>query len=166
MKNILSIDPATETGWAVASDNKIQKWGYWILQKTNKSKPDMGSKLIRFEKLMNVAILANKIDTIVYEIPVYQHAGATIHHAKLVAIIELVAAKSNILVVPVDPKTIKKFITGNGNADKDMMVEASKNLGYTGDNNNEADAFCFLHYILNKPDKPVEPIKKTKKAKS
>lgn len=47
------------------------------------------------------------------------------------------------LVVP--PKSLKKFITGNGNASKDMMIQAISDIyGFNTTNNNIADAYGLM----------------------
>lgn len=41
--------------------------------------------------------------------------------------------------------TIKKFITGKGNAGKDEVIEAIKALGHQPEDDNEADALALLY---------------------
>lgn len=58
----------------------------------------------------------------------------------------------------VAPTTLKKFITGSGKGEKDMvMMAVYKNYGFEAGDNNEADAFslaaCGLA-LLNNPLKP------------
>ena len=50
---------------------------------------------------------------------------------------------------------IKKHATGKGNASKPMMIEAARNkLGYTGADDNEADAL----WILDLCDKTINKV--------
>lgn len=151
MKNVvLSIDPATETGWCLAFSSNPKEWKYgtWIINR-NKQETIVGARLCRFEKLLMSMILSKGVNKIVYEIPVIQHTGATIMHAKLVSIIEMVAYKNGIDVFPCNPSQVKKFLTDKGNANKELVMEAVKNIGYEGENHNESDAFAMLYHHFN-----------------
>lgn len=44
--------------------------------------------------------------------------------------------------------TIKKFVTGRGNADKAAMIEAVKRWGNRPEDDNEADAIALLHWAI------------------
>ncbi|XGA09072.1 MAG: Holliday junction resolvase [Wolbachia endosymbiont of Xenopsylla cheopis] len=46
-------------------------------------------------------------------------------------------------------KTIKRFITGNGNASKSAVIAAIKNKGFTPSDDNEADSLALLFYAMN-----------------
>ena len=45
--------------------------------------------------------------------------------------------------------TIKKHITGKGNADKQSVIAAVKNKGFTPIDDNEADSLALLDFVLN-----------------
>ncbi len=47
--------------------------------------------------------------------------------------------------VPV--KTIKRFITGKGNASKSEVIEAVKGKGFIPQDDNEADALALMFYV-------------------
>jgi Holliday junction resolvasome RuvABC endonuclease subunit len=87
--------------------------------------------------------------------------------------------------VEISPKSVKKFVTGNGNADKFMMLAAVKKLGLPITDHNMADAFGlarFGHalqqsdddnehwsvarqdaiYAVKYPDTKARPVKETK----
>ena len=44
--------------------------------------------------------------------------------------------------------TIKRHITGRGNADKDAVIAAVRALGFDPADDNEADALALLHWAL------------------
>jgi len=44
--------------------------------------------------------------------------------------------------------TIKKALTGKGNASKAMMIKAVQKLGSNPADDNEADALALLHFVL------------------
>lgn len=145
MMNILSIDPATESGWAfsVGSEDAKIKFGSFQI-------PPKQLKWIWFMERIKFLIKLSKPDVIVVEMPVIKHVGATIHHAKLVGIIQLLGQMENISVVEVPPNMVKKFATGKGNADKEQMLEAARRLvGYDGSNHNTADAILILLFHQN-----------------
>ena len=51
-------------------------------------------------------------------------------------------------LVEVPPKTLKKFATGNGNADKAAMVAAVRARGFSPADDNEADAIAILLWAI------------------
>lgn len=52
-------------------------------------------------------------------------------------------------IVNVPPSTLKKFVTGKGNAEKDtMMLECFKRWGYSATDNNDCDAYCLRQFGL------------------
>ena len=53
----------------------------------------------------------------------------------------------------VNVTTIKKTATGNGNANKELMIAAAQGrLNYTGTDHNQADALWVMHLALQDPD--------------
>jgi Holliday junction resolvasome RuvABC endonuclease subunit len=56
--------------------------------------------------------------------------------------------------IEISPKSVKKFVTGNGNADKDMMLACVQKAGLPILDHNMADAFGLaqLGYALQLPD--------------
>lgn len=52
------------------------------------------------------------------------------------------------IYIETPPKSLKKYVTGNGNASKDMMMKyAFKRWGYDNDDNNLVDAYCLARMI-------------------
>lgn len=68
----------------------------------------------------------------------------------LLAIVHLWAGENNVPIHWVSPKSIKKYATGKGNADKKAMVAAIQSLYPYITDNNEADAMWLLRYHLEK----------------
>lgn len=57
----------------------------------------------------------------------------------------------------VAPTTLKKFITGSGKGDKDLiMMSLYKNYGFEAKDNNEADAFSLAICAMAILDKPLK----------
>ena len=51
--------------------------------------------------------------------------------------------------------TIKKHITGKGNADKQSVITAVKNKGFNPVDDNEADSLALLDFILTNDNKGI-----------
>lgn len=49
--------------------------------------------------------------------------------------------------------TIKKHITGKGNAPKESVITAVKNKGFTPIDDNEADSLALLDFVMNYQEK-------------
>lgn len=142
--NILAIDPATVCGWATSDGN----YGTWDL--SIRKDESAGMKWLRFQSKLHT-IRKNYIDgiqVVVYERPGGRHAGALIHHAKLVGILESFCADMGIEYRGYSASEIKKLATGKGNASKqDVLLAAQTKLNYVGDDYNEADALWLLELV-------------------
>ncbi|MBT4836622.1 MAG: hypothetical protein HON94_04680, partial [Methylococcales bacterium] len=57
--------------------------------------------------------------------------------------------KNNIPYEGVPVGTIKRHITGKGNANKQLVINAVKNLGHQPVDDNEADAIALLRWVLD-----------------
>jgi len=44
--------------------------------------------------------------------------------------------------------TIKRHVTGKGNADKEAVIDAVRRLGFAPADDNEADALALLHWAI------------------
>jgi Holliday junction resolvasome RuvABC endonuclease subunit len=67
----------------------------------------------------------------------------------MVAIIETFCIEHGINYTAFSASEIKKFATGKGNANKDAMVKAAHDkYGYTGKDDNIADALHILHLAM------------------
>ncbi|MCC3262572.1 hypothetical protein LLE87_30850, partial [Paenibacillus polymyxa] len=63
-------------------------------------------------------------------------------------LVEMLADSHRIRLMPLGVKTIKKFWTGNGNADKETMTAQAKARGYRPESDNDADALAILHWAV------------------
>lgn len=138
--NILALDQASNCGWALSSEI----YGTWDfnIRKDESS----GMKWLRFKAKLKEVHESEKLDLIAYERPAGQHKSSIIHSAKMVAIIESFCEENSIDYRAFSASEVKKFATGNGNAGKPRMIEAAKDkYGYTGSDDNEADAIHIYH---------------------
>lgn len=143
--SILSIDPATKSGWAISNDI----YGLWILRTS--SDESWGMKLIRFKSKLTEILNAYPIKIISYERPAGRNTRAIITQSKIIGIIESVCEERGIDYRAYSAGEIKKYATGKGNSGKPAMIEAAKKkYGYDGDDDNIADALHLLN--LTKQD--------------
>lgn len=142
---ILSLDIASETGWAL-SNNEYGTWDFKTLKDES-----MGMKLIRFKSKLNEFFKLNPFDIVVYERPAGRHANSIIHQSKLIAILEQWCEENKVEYNACSASEIKKFGTGKGNANKQLMIDCAKEkYGYIGNNDNEADALHQLNLFKYK----------------
>lgn len=161
---ILAIDPASKTGvtYDVTIDgHKRLITESWDVSAETPSPPRKdGTRLRSGEpkrfRLMNLWCKLNhlhsKVDSIefiAFEGALGFQKGKTAVEAshKFRAVIELFCCLNSIECVEIQPKTLKKLSTGNGNADKYQMIKAANSLGYIGNDDDEADS--YLIYMCN-----------------
>lgn len=132
---VLSLDIASTTGWCL--DTGV--YGTWDFR-TRKDE-SMGMKLIRFRAKLKEIHELETLEVVIYERPAGRHANSIIHQSKLIAVLEEFCEEHGIEYRSYSATEIKKFATGKGNANKQAMIDAAaKKYGYTGDDDNEADA--------------------------
>ena len=108
-------------------------------------------RYLRFEHwLGEISTLAGKLDTVHFE-EVRRHCGVDAAHAYGGFLAHLTAwcERHKIPYQGIPVGTIKKFITGKGNASKDQVIAAVSALGHTTEDDNEADALALLHFALH-----------------
>lgn len=145
---ILSIDPGNTFGYAIKKRSTIVS-GFVCL--TKGSKNHTGKKFELFRSWLD-DLDSIDLKEIWYE-EVKRHNG--LHAARAycgyVAVLNMYAFRRGIPCLGVGVGQIKKFWTGNGRADKDMMIKEAKKRGFDTDNDNCADALALLHYVIKKP---------------
>lgn len=134
---VLAVDPATVTGWAITDGTygRLELTGTW------------GEKLQQFFGFFLVK--AEFVHLIAYEKPAGRFHNAIVSGSKLAGVLEMVGAMTGTPVVNYTPPQIKKHATGRGNATKIQMVEASRQHGYEGDDDNIADALHLMKLAMH-----------------
>lgn len=96
---------------------------------------------------VEILVEAHRVKKIYYEEVNFQtNTYATQAHGSYKSMVELVADENDIPVKGIPVRTIKKSLTGRGNASKHgMQVYAEKYVGYEVSDDNEADAIGVLH---------------------
>lgn len=106
-------------------------------------------KLARFRNNVRLTLfnpVYNRLDVIVFERPFARGQAATRLLWGMAGQLESIAHDRGVAVLDMTPAEIKKWATGNGRAEKADMIAAAQRLGYTGDNEHEADAWCLLKF--------------------
>ncbi len=145
-KHVLALDLGTTTGFALNLGEKM-------ISGSQSFKPQRfegaGMRFVKFTKFLNQLKSANDIEIIYFE-EVRRHMGVDAAHAYggFLATLSAWCEDEEIPYQGIPVGTIKKHATGKGNAGKDEMINAARNLGYAPVDDNEADAIHILDYVL------------------
>jgi hypothetical protein len=156
---VLALDLGTTTGWAMLCTGKV-------VSGSQSFKPQRfdggGMRYLRFSRwLAELCDEANWLgeygeegkpvpERIVYE-EVRRHAGVDAAHAYggFLSHLQSFCEEREIPYEGVPVGSIKKHVTGRGNASKEQMVEAVRRLGYLPVDDNEADAIALLLFDIH-----------------
>ena len=109
-----------------------------------------GMRFLRFKRwLTDIKHQAGGVDLVVYE-QVRRHAGVDAAHVfgGWLAILTAWCDHHEIAYQGVPVGTIKRFIAGKGNADKDTVIAAVRARGFAPADDNEADALAILLWAI------------------
>jgi hypothetical protein len=146
---ILALDLATNTGWALCSTNGQ------IISGTVSFRPSRydggGIRYLRFRSwLESMAADAAGIGVVHYEeIRRHLSTDAAHVHGGLLATLTAWCESRSIAYQGVSVGTIKRYITGKGNADKLAVIAAVRERGFSPADDNEADAIAILLWALD-----------------
>lgn len=145
---ILALDLGTKTGWAVKESGTV-KFGTQNF-KTERFEGG-GMRYLRFERWLKSMVKQYKITEVYYE-EVRRHQGTQAAH--VYGGFEAIVTKyCDEYMIPYSSETvgtIKLSATGRGNANKEMMISAAIDKGYTVTDDNQADAIHLLLHVLDK----------------
>jgi Holliday junction resolvasome RuvABC endonuclease subunit len=144
--NILALDCATKTGWALADGNgKIIESG---VQDFSKRRGESnGILFMKFRKWLSELIISTEATVIAYERAHFRGGAATEICVGLQTRVQELSAEKELNVLPIHTAELKKFATGRGNADKSEMINiASLIIGRTPQDDNEADAIHLARF--------------------
>jgi Holliday junction resolvasome RuvABC endonuclease subunit len=144
----LALDFGQLTGWAIrAGDGSITSG-------TAKFKIDRwqggGMRFLRFKQwLTEIKNVSGGFDLVAYE-QVRRHAGVDAAHAYggWLAVLSIWCEHHGIAYQGVPVGTIKRFIAGKGNADKQTVIAAVRARGFNPADDNEADAIAILLWAI------------------
>lgn len=150
-KTVIALDLGTQTGWAVYS-----KEGGTITSGTTSFKQQRfeggGMPFLKFKKwLTEMKNACEGFDAVYFE-EVRRHLGTDAAHKYDGFLSQLTAwcEHHGIPYEGVPVGSIKKHITGKGNASKEEVIAAVKAKGFSPKDDNEADSLALLDLILNK----------------
>jgi crossover junction endodeoxyribonuclease RuvC len=161
---IFAVDCATRTGYAHNCGGGVRS-GFRTFDVKRGESP--GMRFLRFREWLNTELRVWGPDLVVFERPERFKSGAAAEVCLgLTTRVQEVAAELGIDHTPVGPSTLKKWATGNGNAQKaEMIAAARRRFGCEVEDDNEADALLILGWSLaGRPD-PREKAAKVAAAK-
>jgi Holliday junction resolvasome RuvABC endonuclease subunit len=145
---VLCLDLGQRTGWALRGADGA------IASGTAEFRSDRwqggGMRFLKFKRWLNdLKQAAGGIDAVFVE-EVRRHAGVDAAHAfgGWLAILTAWCEHHAIPYEAVPVGTIKRHVTGKGNASKEAVIEAVRALGHDPADDNEADALALLHWTL------------------
>jgi len=130
---ILSLDIATNTGWKTATSS-----GVWNL-KPNRGESE-GMRVVRFKSKVREMITIEGINLVSYERPAGLHKSSIMVASEMVGVLKDLCIEVGVDLACYSASEIKKFATGKGNANKEAMIKAAVDLGFSPKDDNEADA--------------------------
>ena len=151
---LLALDLGTRTGWA------LQERSGRICSGSQPFRPQRyeggGMRFLRFQRWLTELSRAAAtsaglaIDQVVFE-EVRRHAGVDAAHAYggFLGQLGSFCEHHHIPYQGVPVGTIKRFITGKGNASKAEVITAIRALGHCPVDDNEADALALLHWAID-----------------
>ena len=148
-ENVLAVDIATHTGYF--SMHESGTWDFTESMKRNNNKQHKAFRdtLIEFIQKYNIKlIVAEDVNCGRSEKEFKSSVKLSEFRGILMEICDTLDLPEPIFI---NPKTVKKWATGNGNADKDMMVKFCKMRWRTNPiDDNEADATHIFMYFVKK----------------
>lgn len=143
--NILALDLGAQLGWSlVLRDGTIK--GGTVSFAPNKH-GGYGFRFLAFVQFLSQTRISNGDIHAVYYEDVKRHAGTLAAHAYggFLAMLQVwCASNGNIPMYPLGVGQIKKAWTGNGRADKAMMICYAKRRGFSPTDDNHADSLAIL----------------------
>lgn len=169
--NLLALDLGTRTGWALRENGRIES-GVQVFDVKRGESP--GMRYVRFRRWLSELIwrptergrhgyphvmapeVEARVGLIVYEQTHQRGGAATEVAAGFATRVQEFCAEGKLEHAAVHSATIKKFVTGKGNAKKpEMLRNVRLKFCTTGSqaerltDDNEADALALLHYALS-----------------
>jgi len=142
MTKILALDIATKTGWRTATAS-----GVWNL-KPNRGESE-GMRVVRFKSKVCELIELEGIELVSYERPAGMHKASIMVASEMVGVLKDLCIEKGVELACYSANEIKKYATGKGNANKELMVEIAFKLGFNPADDNEADAIHLYNLTVN-----------------
>lgn len=139
---VLGLDLSlTSTGWAVDADDERRQWG--VIKTTRRG----AARLDFIDDVITRIVEKAMPDLVVIENYAYGQSQSMAPIAELGGVIRLSLHRMGYRFIAVSPTSMKKFVTGKGNAEKaSIMMHCLNNWKVAIDNNNGADAFGLCQF--------------------
>ena len=153
---IFALDLGTQTGWALTSRDGS------ITSGSQSFKPRRfeggGMRYLRFGRwISEIQTSVSELQFLYFE-EVRRHVSTDAAHVYggFLATLTAWCEHHGVPYQGVPVGTIKKHVTGKGNASKDEMMAAMRARGYLPTDDNEADALALLHWAIQHHDAAQE----------
>lgn len=141
----IGLDLGTTTGWAYSDTHTIEpeRSGSWKLVRKSS---DRVKRCSRLHSELLALLRGHEQVTIYYEdVKGHKSTYSAQVYGSLRGIVELVAVKRDIELVPIHTAKVKQRATGRGNADKQAMAAACEiEFGFRSDDHDRVDAIYVL----------------------
>lgn len=147
MTDVLALDVSlTATGWAAHRD------GEWSTG-TIRPKGRMGAHRLAFID-DEIRRRAKGRDVVMVEGYAFSRANQAHQLGEAGGVVRLALYQLDVPWTTANPKSVKKYATGNGNARKTAVLEAARDLlGYDGHDDNQADALWLAAMAVDYYDR-------------
>lgn len=151
MTELLALDLGTQTGWAMGPLNAsecISGTESFALGRFDGG----GMRFLRFERWLGEVL--RTVNRVAYE-EVRRHMGVDAAHVYggMQAMLTKACEQRSIPYEGIPVGTIKKSLTGKGNANKALMLAKARELGYAPVDDNEADAIALWLLVRAQSEK-------------
>jgi Holliday junction resolvasome RuvABC endonuclease subunit len=135
-----------QAGYAIYKNGEILSG----VKKLRHDRNACGVRFLDFYRWLTEMIETHNIYNVFFE-RVYRHKGTEAAHVygAFMYILVMVCEERHIKCTGIPVGTIKKFVTGKGNASKKDMINFAKNCGYNPADDNAADSLAILLTGLN-----------------
>ena len=142
----LALDLGTDCGFAILKNGKYVSG----TKKLQVDKREFGQRFLDFRNWLLKTITNHKVEHVYFE-RVYAHSGTEAAHTYggFMYTLAAVCLEQGVKCTGLSVQTIKKFMTGKGNATKDEMILAARLRGFNPQSDDEADALAIILLGLN-----------------
>lgn len=146
---LLTLDLSSQVGWTLGLPaNRNFLFDTYVLPKTG---ADLGRFAKEFDLFLRGMIQENQVQTCCFESPILPVETQLIILRKLYGLawhVEYICKELQVECFEANLTSVKKFVTGNGRAKKQEMLDAIQRYGYEAKTFDEADAIGVRLYTL------------------
>jgi Holliday junction resolvasome RuvABC endonuclease subunit len=146
---LLCLDLATVTGWALRGPSGALLSGTQSFA-INARVEGAGMRYLRFRHWMDTMHSLYPISRLAFEEVKQRAASVAAGHmyGGFMATLTSWCEERGVPYEGIPVQTIKKHVTGKGNASKEDVIKAMRAKGHQVEDDNEADALALLYYVM------------------